>query len=135
MSSHANTSARLNEDEGSVTPEESLLGRIMHKRQRVNSEAATKKQDFSFMPTLAAKMTRKDVPSSLSSPTLTATLEGIKSRRDLKASEKSFNLPPTASGAPIQPMIPKSKQQNQQFRLPKVEIRVPDLLGDGPHDQ
>ena len=56
---------------------DSLLDRILHKRQRVNSDAAFKKQEFSFLPTLAAPSVGGGAAASL------------KRSRDLKASEKS----------------------------------------------
>jgi len=64
---------------------ESLLGRLLVKRQRVNSEATFKKQEFSFMPT--QKPTSK--PFSFS-PTCGQPAKQQVRPRDMKAAGKQF---------------------------------------------
>ena len=103
---------------------ESLLG-IMLKRQRLNSESMGKKQDFSFMPSLTA-MTRKDAPLNTSSD---------HKRRDLKAADKKFNCqqPRTPTTEPSIPDVIHRRNRisnDKKYQLPKVDIKVPDLLDD-----
>ena len=66
----------------------SLLDRILHKRQRVMSEASSKKLEFSFLPTqLKAKSGNSTTANNDSS--FSPTTSGlIKLTRDLKAAEK-----------------------------------------------
>ena len=116
------TLAKLEDDSG----QQSLLG-IMLKRQRLNSESMGKKQDFSFMPSLTA-MTRKDAPLNTSSASNSDFKEMIK-RRDLKVADKKFNCqqPRTPTTEPSIPDV-IHRHREKQYQLPKVDIKVPDLL-------
>ena len=101
----------------------SLLDRILHKRQRLNSEATSKKLEFSFLPTQKANSGNSTTVNNDSS--FSPTTSGlIKLTRDLKASERQnakrnvFNTFDEIKGDLYDPMAPKAAE---------IEIKVPDL--------
>ena len=101
----------------------SLLDRILHKRQRLNSEASSKKLEFSFLPTQKAKSGNSTTGNNDSS--FSPTTSGlIKLTRDLKASEKQnarnniFNAGDEIKEEICDPRAPM---------VAEIEIKVPDL--------
>lgn len=103
---------------------DSLIGSILVKRQRVNSESTYKKQKFSFVPTQNQPANTSTAPFRKPfsfSPTCGQPVRP----RDMKASSKQFADRTIGSDGKIP--SDENRRQLGSDMPSKVEIRVPDL--------